>query len=213
MGVVSKGITSLGKFLPTAMRKTPTDEYLKLQKNLPAGDLHQLEKLGALVEAESARLSSEIQNITHKLRMHNALQEAGGHSAESAAKVIADTKEAFRKLESQKKNIFEMLDILHNQGQVVGAKEMVNMAASMNYEVEKKMGLLKGLLVGTGAGTGGILLEKALRAGEPEAAVEEMEGPDEAVGKMNGAGWGENTANFLMDWVSPIPRKERRLRR
>ena len=208
MGILSL-LKRLGKgaketFTPIARQKTATDEYLDLHRKIPGMEMSQLQKLKVLAEKESARLTEEIGDLTNKLRVQTTLANAGGHTAESAAKVSAEVSEAYSKLELQKNNMFKMLETLHNQSTAIGAKALANKAARMNYDLEKKMSLIKGLIAGTGGAAGGMFLERALNGGEPEAALQQME--EETQTKSRGTEVGENIANKLMDIISPIPR-------
>ena len=204
-------------FTPIAKQKTATDKYLNLQRKTAGLDQAKMDKLAAFTEVESARLTKEIEALTTNIRVQTAIANAGGHTAESAARVTAETGEAFAKLEFQKENMLKTLEVLHDQSMAIGARDIATMKARMNYDLEKKMSLLKGLMVGTGGVAGGMFLERALNGGEPEAAVEEMEeatqtGPVKSYFKGLGFGeeegkWGEPTANLLMDIISPIPRQ------
>jgi hypothetical protein len=189
---------------PIARQKTATDEYLNLHRKMPGMEMSQLEKLGVLVEKEADRLTEEIVDLTNKLRVHTSLSKAGGHTAESAAKVTAEVDKAFNKLEAQRETMLKMLNMLHDQSTAIGAKALANKAARMNYDLEKKMSLIKGLIAGTGGAVGGMFLERALNGDEPEDAVEVMEEATQT--KSRGTEVGENIANTLMDIISPIPR-------
>jgi len=107
-------------------------------------------------------------------------------------------------LDFQKENMLKMLKMLENQSTAIGAKALANKAARMNYDLEKKMSLIKGLIAGTGGAVGGMFLERALNGDEPEDAVEVMEEATQT--KSRGTEVGENIANTLMDIISPIPR-------
>ena len=189
---------------PIARQKTATDAYLNLHRKMPGMEMSQLEKLGVLVEKEADRLTEEIVDLTNKLRVHTSLSKAGGHTAESAAKVTAEVDKAFNKLEAQRETMLKMLNMLHDQSTAIGAKALANKAARMNYDLEKKMSLIKGLIAGTGGAVGGMFLERALNGDEPEDAVEVMEEATQT--KSRGTEVGENIANTLMDIISPIPR-------
>ena len=189
---------------PITRQKTATDAYLNLHRKMPGMEMSQLEKLGVLVEKEADRLTEEIVDLTNKLRVHTSLSKAGGHTAESAAKVTAEVDKAFNKLEAQRETMLKMLNMLHDQSTAIGAKALANKAARMNYDLEKKMSLIKGLIAGTGGAVGGMFLERALNGDEPEDAVEVMEEATQT--KSRGTEVGENIANTLMDIISPIPR-------
>ena len=214
MGILSL-LKGLGKgvkktFTPIAKQKTATDEYLDLHRKIPGMEMSQLQKLIVLVEKESARLTEEIGDLTNKLRVQTTLANAGGHTAESAAKVSAEVSEAYSKLELQKNNMFKMLETLHNQSTAIGAKALANKAARMNYDLEKKMSLIKGLIAGTGGAAGGMFLERALNGDEPEEAIEEMEEATQTAPtfreNFESGQWGPKVANILMDVITPIPR-------
>ena len=189
---------------PITRQKTATDAYLNLHRKMPGMEMSQLKKLEVLVEKEADRLTEEIVDLTNKLRVHTSLSKAGGHTAESAAKVTAEVDKAFNKLEAQRETMLKMLNMLENQSTAIGAKALANKAARMNYDLEKKMSLIKGLIAGTGGAVGGMFLERALNGDEPEDAVEVMEEATQT--KSRGTEVGENIANKLMDIISPIPR-------
>ena len=189
---------------PIARQKTATDEYLNLHRKMPGMEMSQLEKLGVLAEKEADRLTEEIVDLTNKLRVQTSLAQAGGHSAGSAAKMSAEVDKAFNKLQAQRENMLKMLNMLESQSTAIGAKALANKAARMNYDLEKKMSLIKGLIAGTGGAVGGMFLERALNGDEPEEAIEEMEEATQT--KSRGTEVGENIANKLMDIISPIPR-------
>jgi hypothetical protein len=189
---------------PIARQKTATDEYLNLQRKLPGAEMGQLDKIGAIAKKESDRLSGELTDLTHRIRVQTTLMKAGGHSAESHAKMSVELKESIDKLLAQKKNLDELFKILMSQSEGIGAKVLANKSARMNYDLEKKMSLIKGLIAGTGGVAGGMFLERALNGDEPEEAIEEMEEATQT--KSRGTEVGENIANKLMDIISPIPR-------
>jgi hypothetical protein len=189
---------------PIARQKTATDEYLNLHRKMPGMEMSQLDKIGAIAKKEADRLSGELTDLTYRIRVQTSLMKAGGHSAESHAKMSAELKESIDKLLLQKNNLDKLFEILMSQSEGIGAKALANKAARMNYDLEKRMSLIKGLIAGTGGVAGGMFLERALNGDEPEEAIEEMEEVTQT--KSRGTEIGENIANKLMDIISPIPR-------
>ena len=195
---------------PIARQKTATDEYLNLQRKLPAAEMGQLDNIGAIAKKESDRLLGELTDLKHRIRVQTTLMKAGGHTAESHAKMSVELKESIDKLLAQKNNLDEIFKILMSQSEGIGAKALANKAARINYDLEKQMSLVKGLIAGTGGAAGGMLLERALNGDEPEEAIEEMEEATQTAPtfreKFESGQWGEPVANILMDIISPIPR-------
>ena len=201
---------------PIARQKTATDEYLNLQRKLPAAEMGQLDNIGAIAKKESDRLLGELTDLKHRIKVQTTLMKAGGHTAESHAKMSVELKESIDKLLAQKNNLDEIFKILMSQSEGIGAKALANKAARINYDLEKQMSLVKGLIAGTGGAAGGMFLERALNGGEPEAALQQMEeetqiGPVKSYFKGLGFGeeegkWGEPAGKLLMDIISPIPR-------